>query len=80
MSELTDFIDAYHVRLKKFIRRFNGVSTKHLGNYIVWNDIISCNHSDRKDLLIQLLGQLLCLNVDVNAQDIFRKSALPCMT
>ncbi len=73
-------INAYHARLKKFIRRFNGVSTKHLGNYIVCNDIISYNHRDRKELLIQLLGQLLCLNVDVNAQDIFSKSALPCMT
>ncbi|MCR5748407.1 MAG: IS1595 family transposase, partial [Lachnospiraceae bacterium] len=28
-------INAYHTGLKNFIRRFHGVSTKHLGNYIV---------------------------------------------
>ena len=37
-------INAYHSSLKRFIRRFHGVSTKHLGNYIVWNDLLYGNH------------------------------------
>ncbi len=32
-------INAYHNGLKGFIRKFNGVSTKYLNNYIVWNNI-----------------------------------------
>lgn len=32
-------INGYHNGLKGFIRRFNGVSTKYLNNYIVWNNI-----------------------------------------
>ena len=29
-------VNAYHSRLKRWIRPFNGVSTKHLPNYLVW--------------------------------------------
>ncbi len=42
-------INAYHGRLKIFIRRVHGVSTKYLGNYIVWNDLISGNHRKPKN-------------------------------
>lgn len=34
-----NYINAYHNGLKGVIRRFNGVSTKYLNNYIVWNNI-----------------------------------------
>ena len=33
-------INAYHRTLKDFLRGFHGVSTKHLGNYLVWNGVI----------------------------------------
>jgi hypothetical protein len=29
-------VNAYHSRLKRWIRPFNGVSTKYLPNYLVW--------------------------------------------
>lgn len=29
-------INAYHSRLKTFLRKFNGVATKYLNNYVVW--------------------------------------------
>lgn len=29
-------VNAYHSRLKRWIRPFNGVSTKYLANYLVW--------------------------------------------
>jgi hypothetical protein len=29
-------VNAYHSRLKKWMGRFNGVSTKHLNNYLAW--------------------------------------------
>ena len=69
--------NAFHRSLKAFIRRFHGVSTKHLGNYIVWNDLISCNHGKREELLAQLLGQVLCVRKTLYYRDIPRKAPLP---
>jgi len=36
-------INSFHSRLKDFMRTFNGVSTKHLNNYLIWNSVISEN-------------------------------------
>lgn len=33
-------INAYHSRLKTFLRKFNGVATKYLNNYIIWSSNI----------------------------------------
>lgn len=33
-------INGYHSRLKKFIDMFKGVATKHLNNYLAWNNLI----------------------------------------
>ena len=70
-------INAYHSRLKLFICRFHGVSTKHLGNYIVWNDLLSGNHRNKEAFFGQLLGQLLCARITRYGQDIPRRPALP---
>jgi transposase-like protein len=42
-------INSYHTRLKKFIDRFNGVSTKHLNNYLIWNSVINENSSQNTE-------------------------------
>ncbi len=34
-------INAYHSTLKKFMGKFNGVSTKYLNNYLVWNNLVN---------------------------------------
>ena len=70
-------INAYHSRLKLFIRGFHGVSTKHLGNYIVWNNLLSQNHRDRDTFFGQLLGQLLCARITRFGYDIPRRPSLP---
>ena len=70
-------INAYHSRLKLFICRFHGVSTKHLGNYIVWNDLLSGNHRNQEAFFGQLLGQLLCARITRYGQDIPRRPSLP---
>jgi transposase-like protein len=38
-------INSYHTRLKKFIDNFNGVSTKYLNNYLIWNKVTNDNSS-----------------------------------
>jgi len=80
-KEGTDYgiqrVNAYHSRLKHFIRRFHGVSTKHLGNYIVWNDLLYGNHRNRETFFGQLWGQLLCARITRYGQDIPRRPSLP---
>jgi hypothetical protein len=44
-------INAYHSRLKHFISRFKGVSTKYLNNYLVWNNVIQEGKRSRITLL-----------------------------
>ena len=34
-------INSYHSQLKRFMRGFNGVSTKYLNNYLVWNNLVN---------------------------------------
>ena len=42
-------INSYHSRLKKFMKIFNGVSTKHLNNYLIWNNVINENSSHNSE-------------------------------
>ena len=70
-------VNAYHSRLKLFIRGFHGVSTKHLGNYIVWNDLLSGNHRNRDAFFNQLWGQILCARITRFGYDIPRRPSLP---
>jgi len=44
-------INGYHSRLKHFINRFKGVSTKYLNNYLVWHNVINEKKKNRMALL-----------------------------
>ena len=70
-------VNAYHSRLKTFIRRFHGVSTKHLGNYTVWNDLLSVNRRKTEEFIRQLLGQLFCARITRYGYDITHRPPLP---
>lgn len=41
-------INSYHSQLKKFMRGFNGVSTKYLNNYLAWNNLV--NYAKESDM------------------------------
>lgn len=49
-------INAYHSRLKRFLDRFHGVSTKYLDNYLTWLNLlfepVQRVSDDRKDLIL----------------------------
>jgi hypothetical protein len=48
--------------LKKFIDQFNGVSTKHLNNYLVWNNwcnIVKSSFNDKADELLKVAVSIL---------------------
>ena len=46
-------INGYHSRLKRFMKPFNGVSTKHLNNYLTWNNLIQENVSKTQSNLLR---------------------------
>ncbi len=70
-------INAYHSRLKTFIQRFHGVSTKHLGNYLSWHVLLDSSHRNRNEFFTQLWGQLLCAQITIYGHDIPNRPFLP---
>ena len=70
-------VNAYHSTLKGFLRRFHGVSTKHLGNYIVWNNLMMCSHRKQEELKEQLIGQLLKVRMTLYCREISGRPPLP---
>ena len=72
-------INAYHRTLKEFINRFHGVSTKHLGNYIVWNNLIANSRRKSEETLVQLFARILSAGISVRNRDISARSPLPSL-
>ena len=72
-------INAYHRTLKEFIGRFHGVSTKHLGNYIVWNNLIANNRRKSEETLGQLFARMLSAGISVRNKDISSRPPLPSL-
>ena len=70
-------VNAYHNKLKGFLSQFHGVSTKHLGNYIVWNNLMMCSHRKQEELKEQLIGQLLKVRMTLYCRDISGRPPLP---
>ncbi len=48
---------AYQNDLKHLVAKCHGVSTRHLDNYITWNDLIRCTPRKRKALMEKLFGE-----------------------
>lgn len=70
-------VNNYHSRLKNFINRFNGVSTKHLNNYLLWHNFVNF----AKETIAEK-STILFTHI-INSQDLMRwceiseKSAVP---
>jgi hypothetical protein len=72
-------INAYHSRLKGFIQRFHGVSTKYLENYLVWNDVLANGQRNREKLLELLLSEILTARISLRSCDIPHRPPLPVL-
>ena len=70
-------INAYHSGLKNFINRFHGVSTKYLGNYLIWNSLLVNNKRNREELLSLMLGQILTAQMTLLCRDIPDRPPVP---
>ena len=67
-------INNYHSRLKKFIERFNGVSTKYLDNYLIWHNFVNYakeTSTEKASILLSFALSTLkhetCMGVSVRA-------------
>ena len=72
-------INAYHSNLKGFIQRFHGVSTKYLGNYLTWNNLLVNNRREREELLSLLLAHIMTIRMPVKSRDIPDRPPVPCV-
>lgn len=70
-------INSYHSQLKKFMRGFNGVSTKYLNNYFAWNNLVNyAKESDTEKRNIFLSFVLATLKT-AKCRDLSNRPAVP---
>ena len=53
-------INSYHSQLKRFMKSFNGVSTKYLNNYLIWHNFV--NYAKESDVEKRAILLKLCVN------------------
>ncbi|MBR1440899.1 MAG: IS1595 family transposase [Lachnospiraceae bacterium] len=70
-------INNYHSQLKRFMYGFNGVSTKHLNNYLTWHNFVNYAKGSAIDKKAILLRFSLTQNMVLHVKDIAKKPALP---
>ncbi len=70
-------INNYHGKLKQFINKFNGVSTKYLNNYLIWHNFVNYAPESEIDKRTILLKFALTQNITIHLADISHRPALP---
>ena len=70
-------INNYHSRLKQFLMPFNGVSTKHLNNYLIWHNFVNYAPESEVDKRVILLKYVLTQPMTILCRDISKKPPLP---
>ena len=72
-------INNYHSRLKEFIDRFKGVSTKYLNNYLVWNNLVVCakeSYTEKRNIFLEFI---MTTQLDEKCRDIPKRLPLPLL-
>ncbi len=70
-------INSYHSQLKRFMKSFNGVSTKYLNNYLIWHNFVNyAKESNVEKRAILLSYVLTTLKTDRNSS-LSDRPALP---
>lgn len=73
-------INSYHSRLKNFIRNFNGVATKYLNNYLVWNNFVNYAKNTIQEKKAVLLSFALTTCKRVTFDMVPLRPAIPLLT
>lgn len=72
-------INNYHSILDNFISNFKGVSTKYLGNYIVWNNIVKYAHERYDEKAEIMFGYSVSYRMKERNVDISKRPVLPVL-
>lgn len=72
-------INNYHSQLKKFMKRFDGVSTKHLNNYLVWHNFVNYSREEYAEKKKILLNYVLGTKKSVRNNAISSRKVLPVL-
>ena len=70
-------INNYHSRLKKFMNNFNGVSTKYLNNYLIWNNFVNYAKETNMEKQNILMRFALTTTKNVTCKQISEREMLP---
>lgn len=70
-------INSYHKLLEGFLYGFNGVSTKYLNNYIVWNNFVNWSKETYREKKKILMTYTFTRYMTVRTRDLSRRIPLP---
>lgn len=70
-------INNYHSRLKGFMSKFNGVSTKYLDNYLVWNNFLNYAKETDAEKTNILLNFALATQKEAKCRNLHNRPPLP---
>lgn len=72
-------INNYHSQLKKFLDIFNGVSTKYLNNYLIWNNVLMYGKVYLKNRISILFDAAASAYISIRAIDINKRPTIPIL-
>lgn len=72
-------VNNYHSQMKKFMKNFNGVSTKYLNNYLIWHNFLNYAPEDFQEKRRILLNFVLSANHAERNIDISDRPNLPTL-
>jgi transposase-like protein len=70
-------INAYHSKLKGFLRPFNGVSTKYLNNYLIWQNWINQKPGSNNDKVDTLLKTACSTIANIKCNSLSNRPVIP---
>ena len=70
-------INAYHGGLKRFVREFNGVSTKHLNNYLLWFNFATYAKETYTEKMRLLVRHIMTAQSYTRRVDVPNRPAIP---
>lgn len=72
-------INNYHGQLKKFLDIFNGVSTKYLNNYLIWNNVLMYGKVYLKNRISILFDAAASAYISIRAVDVNKRPTIPIL-
>ena len=72
-------INAYHSRIKEFVRHFHGVSTKYLNNYLAWYNLLFSPSKSMGDTEHLLFGRALSAQKRMLWKELPARPAVPVL-